>query len=278
MGLGALQRTILERQRLTTARTVPEPPVPRPQSRVRSTWLAASRASHEVVFCSIKQNSTNMKTAAGSELKTVGSREPPPHLCMVSFEGLLSWLVCGHVRAQALAKARSISSDLTCCHPALVSSRVSAVSSHVTSVCPSLSHYFSLLHYSHSTPGSGLSPCTSPDPRDCPRTHATPSRVPVVRALRCASLPETATRGGTNTLMLRILTPCTATPALSSTLAQWQSSAALGVGRLGEGRPVAHLRCPARACLFAGVRLPAAVGLLRGTGFRIMHPHFPPCE
>ena len=90
--------------------------------------------------------------------------------------------------------------------------------------------------------------------------------------------PETATRGGTNTLMLRILTPCTATPALSSTLAQWQSSAALGVGRLGEGRPVAHLRCPARACLFAGVRLPAAVGLLRGTGFRIMHPHFPPCE
>lgn len=168
--------------------------------------------------------------------------------------------------------------------PHLLSSHIrlsleSAVSRRLTSP-PSvrLSHYFSLLHYSHSTPGSGLSPCTSPDPRDCPRTHATPSRVPVVRALRCASLPETATRGGTNTLMLRILTPCTATPALSSTLAQWQSSAALGVGRLGKGRPVAHLRCPARACLFAGVRLPAAVGLLRGTGFRIMHPHFPPCE
>jgi hypothetical protein len=195
---------------------------------------------------------------------------------MVSFEGLLSWLVCGHVRAQALAKARSISSDLTAVIRRL--SRVgSAVSSHVTSVCPSLSL---LLTTSLLTLHSGVRPVSLyvSGPARLPTHTCYPVPGPGSTRLAWRAPPETATRGGTNTLMLRILTPCTATPALSSTLAQWQSSAALGVGRLGEGRPVAHLRCPARACLFAGVRLPAAVGLLRGTGFRIMHPHFPPCE
>jgi hypothetical protein len=162
-----------------------------------------------------------------------------------------------------------------CCHPAL--SRVSAVSSHVTSVCPSLSL---LLTTSLLTLHSGVRPVSLyvSGPARLPTHTCYPVPGPGSTRLALRAPPETATRGGTNTLMLRILTPCTATPALSSTLAQWQSSAALGVGRLGEGRPVAHLRCPARACLFAGVRLPAAVGLLRGTGFRIMHPHFPPCE